>query len=365
MSEANRESTGGTARESNADRKQVAQRALPVVLLVLAVGLLLLLLWLSVRVWLLVFAGVLLAIFLRTLSNWLSAYSRLGPIWALVIVVALLTGLGALAGTLLAPQISRQFSELADQIPKGIEQLRSQLDRHGWTRYVPDKLPPTSELMAGTGKMLSRIAGVFTGTVEAVTGFFVVLFLGLYLAAAPELYIRGFLRLFPISKRNRATEIMEAVGTTLRHWVWGQIISMIVIGTLVGIGLRLLGIPLPLALGILAGLFDFVPIVGPLVSAVPAFLLGFSIGPLHALYVVLLYLLVNSVIESHLLVPLVQQFSVALPPALTVVSLLVLGMLFGFLGLLLATPLTAAGLVLVKMIYVEDVLGDRPADDSA
>lgn len=133
---------------------------------------------------------------------------------------------------------------------------------------------------------------------------------------------------------------------------------MVVVGILIGGGLKLFGVPLPVALGVLAGLFDFIPIIGPLFSAIPAVLLAFLIGPWHALYVVLLYLLVNTVIESHLLVPLIQRYTVSLPPALTVLALVLMGALFGFLGVLLAIPLAATLLVLVKMAYVQDVLGD-------
>lgn len=121
----------------------------------------------------------------------------------------------------------------------------------------------------------------------------------------------------------------------------------------------MLGIPLGLALGVLAGLFNFIPIVGSLLSAVPAVLLAFLVSPWHPLYVIGVYVLVNTVIEGHVLVPLIQRYAVNLPPAVALVSLLLLGKLFGFLGLLLAIPMATTGLVLVQSIYVEDVLGDN------
>jgi predicted PurR-regulated permease PerM len=332
-------------------------RALIVIGLVLGVGLLVAVVWLSIQVWLAVFAGVVLAIFLRSLSDWVSARTRLPPIWALTVTVVALLALGTLVGWLLAPNIAVQFGELADRLPEALQQFRQWVEDRGWTRYLPTKLPAAADLAAGAGKTVSRIGGVFSGGIDAIAGFLLIVFLGLYLAAGPETHINGLLHLFPIQKRARLQEILTKLGTTLRYWLLGQILSMIVVGILVGIGLKLLGVPLALALGILAGVMDFIPIIGPWVSAIPAVLLAFLISPLLALYVVLLFVIVNF-LESHLLVPLIQRYVVSVPASLTIVALVLLGKLFGFLGLLLATPLTATLLVLVRMLYVEDVLRD-------
>jgi predicted PurR-regulated permease PerM len=185
----------------------------------------------------------------------------------------------------------------------------------------------------------------------------VVLFLGIYLAFSPVTYINGLLSLLPMSKRHSGRQILGEAGHKLRLWIIGQIISMTAVGVLIGLGLLIVGIPVPLVIGVVAGLLDIIPIFGPIVAAIPAILLGFTVTPMHALYAVLVFIAVNQA-ESHLLVPLIQRYSVLLPPALTVFALLLMGSLFGFWGLLLAAPITATLLVFIKRIYSEPVLHD-------
>jgi predicted PurR-regulated permease PerM len=329
------------------------------VALVITLVLMVLFVWFSVKVWLMVFAGVLFAIFLRGLANLVSFRGRIPSLWALGIALVLLLGLIALLGVLLVPNASMQFKEMSDRLPKALEQLKPRLETLPWFGYLVERLPSDQTIGADSGKILSRLSGFFSGGLEAVTGFVLILFLGVYLAGTPALYVEGCLHLFPVGKRARVREIFCEIASTLRHWLLGQLLSMVAVGVMIGVGLALLGIPLPLALGVLAGFFDFVPIIGPLFSAVPAVLLAFLISPWHALYTVLLFVLVNTVIESHLVVPLIQRYTVALPPALTMVALVLMGSLFGFLGVLLAIPLAATLLVVVRMAYVKDILGEE------
>jgi predicted PurR-regulated permease PerM len=336
--------------------KQYLGRLLLTIGVLLAVGFVLVLVWRSARVWLAVFAGILLAVFLSTLSRWVSQITRLPRGVALAIVLLALAGSGALGGWLVAPTVSDQFTELAQRLPKAIEHLQQHVAAIGGSKFL--KMPASSELTSGAGKVVSNAATFFSLSADAVTTFFVIVFLGIYLAASPQVYLNGIVHLFPLSQRDRILELIDKVGVTLGHWLLGQMLSMVVVGTLIAAGLTLLGIPLGLALGVLAGLLNFVPIIGSLLSAVPAVLLAFLVSPLHPLYVVGLYLIVNAGIESHLLVPLIQRYAVNLPPGLAVLGLFLLGELFGFFGVLLAIPLTATLVVLVKTVYVRDVLGD-------
>lgn len=338
--------------------KQYFRRLLMAVGVVLAVGLLVAFVWLSVRVWLAVFAGILLAVFLSTLARWVSRATGLSRRWSLASVLVILLGLTVLGGWLLAPKVARQFTELGQRLPKAIEQIQQRVGQLGWSRYLPQTIPSTSELTSNAGKVATKAAGFFSLSIEAVAGFFVVLFLGIYLAASPQVYLKGVTLLFPLSQRGRVRELIDKLGTTLGHWLLGQMLSMAVVGTLIAIGLTVLGVPLGLALGVVAGLFNFIPIVGSLLSALPAIMLAFLVSPLHPLYVIGLYVLVNTGIESHVLVPLIQRYAVNLPPAVAVLALFVMGELFGFLGLLLAIPLAATLLVVVKVVYVRDMLGD-------
>jgi predicted PurR-regulated permease PerM len=335
------------------------RRLLLTVGVVLAAGLVVAVIGLSIHVWLAVFAGVLLAVFLSTLTRWVRRLTRLPRGWALAIVLLVLLGSAALAGWLLAPRIVEQFGELTHRLPKAIEQIQQRVEHLGWARYLPTRLPPAAELADSAGKLAANAAGFFSLSVGAVATFFVIVFMGIYLAASPQVYLEGVTHLFPFSQRGRVHELLGKLGATLGHWLLGQMISMLVVGTLIGVGLTVLGIPLGLALGVLAGLFNFIPIIGSLISALPAVLLAFLVSPLHPVYVIGLYFVVNTGIESHLLVPLIQRYAVNLPPAMAVLALFLMGELFGFLGILLAIPLAATLLVVVKIVYVRDVLGDN------
>lgn len=344
---------------SRTSERLFIRRLLLTVGVVLAVGLLVAGVWLSIHVWLAVFAGVLLAVFLSTLTGWVSQITRLPRGWALACVLVFLLGLASLGGWLLAPKVAEQFTELTQRLPKALDHIQARMEQTGLGRYLPTKLPPSSEWADNASKVAGKAAGFFSLSVEAVTTLFVVLFLGIYLAASPQVYLGGVTHLFPLSQRGRVGELFEKLGATLGRWLLGQMLSMLVVGTLIAVGLTLLGIPLGLALGVLAGLLNFIPIIGSLLSGVPAVLLAFLVGPLHPLYVIGLYVLVNTGIESHLLVPLIQRYAVNLPPAIAVLALFLMGELFGFLGLLLAIPLAAALLVLIKVVYVRDMLGDN------
>ncbi len=327
---------------------------------VLVAGLLVALVWLSIQVWLAVFAGILLAVFFRTLSTLVARAAGLPQVWSLALVILLLLGLGTLGGWLLAPSLADQAHELEIRLPAAIDKISAKWDRAKLGDYLPRRLPPAGELASGAGKVLGNAAAFFKVSVQAIADFLVILFLGVYLAAAPGVYLEGLVRLFPLERRPRVREVQERVGVTLGHWLVGQLVSMATVGTLIGAGLGLLKVPLALALGVLAGLLNFIPIAGSLLSAVPAVLLAFLAGPWHPLYVIGLYLLVNIGIESHILVPLIQRYAISMPPAVAVLALFVMGELFGFFGLLLAVPFTATLIVLIKTLYVGDVLGDKP-----
>jgi predicted PurR-regulated permease PerM len=187
------------------------------------------------------------------------------------------------------------------------------------------------------------------------------LFLGLYLAIDPDVYRRGLLRLVPLPKRPRVQDILDEIGHILGRWLVGRIFSMLVVGGITMLGLWLLQVPLPLALGLLAALGELVPNFGPLLAFIPALLLAFTDNSSHALGVLGLYLAVQG-LESYVLTPLVERRAVSLPPALTITAQVLLGLLAGGLGLVLAAPLTATAMILVQRLYVEDVLHDAMAE---
>jgi predicted PurR-regulated permease PerM len=311
-------------------------------------------------VFFLFFLSALLAILFRSLGNAVAWRLRIAQGWGLLIVltltVALLVGGGAMLGTAVAVQVER----LATDIPKAVEQTRQYLRERPWGREVLDYVPLVNDLFAmdDTAVLTDRISRFFSTTLGFVGNVVVVVFVTLYFAVDPKRYVHGSLYLLPRRHRPRGRAVLEAVGFTLKWFLIGRLLAMIAVGIMVGIGLSLLGIEQYLALALLAALLDVVPFFGPLIAAVPAILIALMIDPITALWVTGLYLVAQS-IESYLLTPLVQQGLIHLPPVLTMAAIVLAGALFGVVAILVATPLMAMVLVIVKMLYVEDVLGEE------
>lgn len=325
-----------------------------------AVGFLLFLalLWFGVDVILLAFAGILLAIFLNGLASYVARWTGLKHGLSLLITGLGLIGILVGAGYALAPGISEQSQELSEQLPKSLDNLRQYIGKYEWGHQLLDAIPKLGELFNNPMGLVPKVTGVLSSTAAAVMNFLIVIAVGIYFAIEPGLYRRGFIKLLPLGDRRRAHEVLDATGNTLWWWIIGVMISMATIGILTTIGLWALGIPLAPTLGLLTGVLAFIPNFGPILSAIPPMLLGLMISPMDAIYVVLLYIGVQA-IESNIVTPQVQKRTVSMPPVLGMVGQLLFGIFFGFLGLLLATPLVAAIIVLVKMLYVEDVLGDK------
>lgn len=321
--------------------------------------LVLLLIVYAVDVLLLVFAAVLLAVLLRALAEPLAKWLHISPQWALAIVALLLTlSIGAV-GWLLAPSIGEQVRELRAALPAALERLQQELSRFVWLESVLDTTRSPESLTAQP-EVASKVGSAVSGTLKSLANVVLVLVIALYLAADPRLYVEGAVRLLPMAHRVRAREVLHAIGDTLRWWLLGKAISMVIVGVAVFIGLLALGVPMAGALALIAALLDFIPNVGPILAVIPAALFALLEGPTQVVYVLLLYSVIQ-VVESYLLTPLIERKTVSLPPALTLVALAVAALLFGWLGLLLAAPATAALLVLVQMVYLEDTLGETNA----
>ena len=336
-----------------------AARSITVVASVALLAALGFLVWVASDVLLVLFAGVLFAVFLRGLSDPLSAHTGIGQGWTLAFVVIVLAATLALGGLLLGADLANQLDELVPRVRDTWEQARERLPRYEWGQAL--LADDTGELSPEKAGWLARVtSGIFSNTAGAVAGFLIALFIGLYGAVAPRTYRNGLLWLVPEPRRERSGEVLDAAGAMLRGWLIGAFVKMTIVGVVTTAGLALLGIPLALALGLIAFLFEFIPFLGPILAAVPAVLVALTIGPMEAVYVGLLYLGVQ-VAESYVLTPLIDQRSVHLPPALAITTQVLLGTLLGALGVVFAIPLTALGMVLVRMLYIEDFLGEQPA----
>ena len=308
---------------------------------------------------LLLFAAILIAVLLRALAELFAKRVGIPQRWAVVIVVMLLALSFSAIGWLIAPSIGEQVSELQSALPTSMQRLQQELQRFVWLERLVDSAPHPDSIPTQP-EVASKVTEATSGTLKALANIVLVLVIALYLAVDPRPYVEGTVRLFPPAQHKRAREVLDAMGHTLRWWLIGKAASMTIVGIAVFIGLTALGVPLAGALALIAALLDFIPNVGPILALIPAALFALLQGPTQVLYVVMLYGAIQAV-EGYVLTPLIDRTTVKLPPALTLTAMVVAALLFGWLGLLLAAPAAAALMVLVQMVYVEDILGERDA----
>lgn len=316
--------------------------------------------WMARDVLFVTFFAVLVASFLSIFVDPLQ--QRFGMRRALAGPLVLLVFF-AILGTLLFlawPTLATQLATVSRQLPEAIgnaeewlaQQFRTLFGRGRAGEAVEAEVRSRAavefaELVGGTIPLLNTVIG-------ALTGLLLVTFAGLFLAIEPRTYAHGLLRLIPATRRLRALGVLEGIGATLRQWMAAQALGMLIIGVAATIGFTLIGLPAALALGLIAGLLEFIPYAGPVLGFIPAFAVGLTVSPGKALSVTLLYCGIQ-VLESNIVMPLLIRGVVKLPPALTLLFQAVMATLFGFLGLLLAVPILAAGKVVVQELYVDEV----------
>jgi predicted PurR-regulated permease PerM len=303
---------------------------------------------------LLVFAGWLLAIFLMQLGKGVATSIGISYKWGYAVVVITLLSVATAAAFFMGSRIATQASVFLQEVGRASDQARDYLQQQGWWQQISDWGSRGRSLLAAS-QVASTAKSAASMTITALGGATLILFLGFYIGLQWDVYRRGMLALVPDRSTQRVAQVWDETVHRLWRWTLGRIIGMLVIGVGSGVGLWILGVPLPVTLGTIAGLSNFVPNVGPLISAIPAALFALQQGTDTVLYVAVLYLALQFV-ESYFLTPLIDQHQVSLPPGLILAMQLLLGILAGFLGLLLATPLTVVAYTAIRELYVKDVL---------
>jgi predicted PurR-regulated permease PerM len=314
----------------------------------LALVTLALFLWKIAPVLMLGFAGVVIAVVVRSAAAPLTRRLGLTETWAVAIVfalfIAMILGLAYFFGT----AIAAQATDLWEAIRGAVEKVRGRLEQTPIGSWVLDNAEDATDPQAMT-KVLKGTATVFGGIADVV----LVLFLALYFAVDPRSYRHGFLLLLPAAARERVGNALDASGRALRNWLLGQLVSMVLVGIATAIGLWIAGVPLAIPLGILSAILDFVPFVGPLLAAVPGLLVAFAQGPEVAVYAALVYLGVQFA-EGNLIMPLVQKWAVHLPPVVGLLAIVAFGLVFGVMGVLFATPLAVVTVVMVQRLWIDN-----------
>lgn len=277
---------------------------------------------------------------------------------------------GGLAATAL-PELFRQFTVLAtDFIPQGIQRL---VDRYVTDGELVQQFPFLAEvdlenllntlsgqIATAIGQVSVTVLPVLGGVADTLLSILIVIFLSIYLLADPQMHQEGVIRLFPMMYRYRVREIFAQLDYTLRGWLRATIISMAFVGVATWLGLSLLGIQQAAALGVLAGLLSFIPNFGPIIALIPSIAVGILQTPDRIGWILVIIYGV-SFVQSQIVTPLLVAGSIKLPPVLVLLGQIIAGAFLGFLGIMLAVPITAILSVLVQEVYIKDILGDVSA----
>lgn len=382
-------------------RSLTAADVLRAVAVVFAVLIALRFLWFAHAIFMIAFLGVLFGLGLSRAADWLEEHRvrrAIGAPATLLFFLGILAGIGAL----IANPIRDQSRELSRQLPRALDSIDRWLtnspakafgvDLPTATQQQPQKAPqqqqpqkepqkepqktpqqpssPATQQPEGGGSGLRSTLGrelrgvarflfpAVSSAFAAIGGLLIVMVIAMYIAVDPRVYREGLLHLFPQEEQERMREVLKTLAVTLRQWLIARLIAMVAIGAITGLGLFALRIKGAVALGVLAGILEFIPFFGPIISAIPAIGIAMIDSPSKALWVAGLYLLVQQ-LEGNVITPVILKKRLDIPPALTVVTVAAMGVVFGVLGMLIAEPLLATVLVTTKMLYVQDVVGDE------
>ncbi len=305
------------------------------------------------RLMMLVFASVVFAVVFDAIAVRLRRWTGMPRGLAIVAAVLLLLGVFFGVFTMFGAQLIAEFDEIRDKFPAALGAIEQQLDRWGLGE------PARNLIQQGTSDLstlASRAGGYVISAGSGLSDVVLVLVGAIFFAADPAVYKRGVLLLMPASAEPTARAALSDVTGGLRGWMRGQGVSMVVAAAMTSLGLWLLGVPAFAGLGLIAGLLDVIPFVGPVIAAIPAVLLAFTVSPMTALWTVAMFIVIQQ-IQGNFLQPMIQKQAVDVPPAILLFAVLASGTLFGFLGVLLAAPVTIVAYVLVQRIYVKTLLG--------
>lgn len=312
--------------------------------------------WLMIelnRFLLLVFAAIVLGAVFDAITSLICRWSGINRSFGLTLAIVSFLSVFISAFVLFGTQLANEFDTIRRTVPAAIEGLRGFLDRYG----MGERVSELAELGSNDiSQLFSQAGGYALAASSGIADFVLVVVGAIFMAANPDVYRRGFLLLIPTNVEAVAGLALDDAGKGLRGWMMGQAISSLLVAALTWVGLALLGVPAAGGLGIIAGLLDVIPMIGPIIAGIPAVLLAFTVSPLTAMWTVLLFLGIQQ-LQGNFLQPMIQKHAVDIPPAVLLFAVLAFGLLFGFLGVLLAAPLTLVCFVLVRRIYVKAILG--------
>lgn len=301
------------------------------------------------NVFLLILAGILIAVFFRGLSGLICRKTKwkegvcltISVIGTLLLIIGLFWLIGA--------KVQSQVTQLSDTLPKTVENAKAQISQNPIGQKIVEKASSPEAM-----KKAQSVAGTFFKTTFGVFGdIYVVLFIGIFFTVSPNLYKKGIVKLIPPKGQQKGEDVLNTLGDNLKKWLKGKIFAMFVVFVLTAAGLAIIGVPMWLALALIAGILNFIPNFGPLIAMIPAVLVALMQDPTTAAIVAGLYILIQ-ITESNFITPMVQQKLVSIPPALIIMAQMLISPLAGGWGLVLATPLMLIIMVLVQELYIKE-----------
>lgn len=318
--------------------------------------------WQVREILLLLFGGIVLGVVLKRLKHYVQKNTGWPHAVSMLVLVLVFAGGLVVACSLVANPLMSQTRSLIESLPEIWQGLERRLASHPWlsdwwSRNQDEVEGSVSERSAeGVGWIVSMLRGMVTLSVGLVIGLVAVLAVGLYLAVEPRLYIAGMVHLVPMPWEGKVRQTLDRCGDIITGWLVGQLFSMACVGVCITVGLWLLGVPHSLALGVIAGLFAFVPNLGPIAAFFPTIFVALGEDPMLAVWAAILYIGVQT-LEGNFITPLFQERIIAMPPALLLGFQLLMGAWAGLAGLLVAAPLLATLMALSECLYVETILG--------
>lgn len=309
------------------------------------------------NVLILIFAGVLIASYFRGISQYLQKKTgwkswvtlTISTVGTLLLVVGLFWLIGA--------TVTSQAEELEDTLPAIVEDVETALRGSAVGEELVEKIEETRD----SPEITTYISRFFATTFGFIGDIYIIIIIGIFFTSSPQLYRSGITQLVPPRGRKKAEEVQDKLATGLKMWLGGKFIAMLAVFVLTAIGLAIIGIPMWLTLALLAGLLNFVPNFGPLAAMIPAILVGLAISPGTALTIAILYIAIQ-LLESSIINPQAQKKLIKIPPALIIISQLLIGALSGIWGVILATPIVLMIIILVQELYVEKLNAEENSE---
>lgn len=318
-------------------------------------------LWFIREIILLLIVAILIASALEPIVRWLQKFRLPRAVSVLLVYFIVIAVIGGIGTALLPPLIS-EVRALARELPDAYARLEALLGGAGAVLGTPEVISSLQEGLVSLGNFLARSTGGFFATTRSVFGsvFAVILtfVISFYLVVSRNNLVLFVRSLVPVRHHAYVLNLVERAQEKIGRWVIAQLLLGIIVGVITFIGLWSLGVPYALALALLAGFLELIPVIGPILAGIPAVLLGFTQSLLLGFLVLILYIVIQQ-LENHLLVPNIMRRAIGLNPLATIIAVLIGAKLAGFLGILLAVPVAT----ILSVFFSDLIPAGRESDE--